>query len=173
MGDINLDLETTEPEVYKEVVKEVKPQKRKEKKVNTAETDTDYTDLKSCLINKKIQVKFIPRNYMGITNSKHVLFGGMSENSVLILTVPVLESTGSYKNILTKEEKDFLEDYLGLEFNALSIYKKVDNYWDNFSIRLTKQGITLNLLDPNDYIKYKVLRADALIRKIEYFTNFL
>ena len=29
MGDINLDLETTEPEVYKEVVKEVKPQKRK------------------------------------------------------------------------------------------------------------------------------------------------
>lgn len=160
MGDINLDLETTEPEVYKEVVKEVKPQKRKEKKVNTAETDTDYTDLKSCLINKKIQVKFIPRNYMGITNSKHVLFGGMSENSVLILTVPVLESTGSYKNILTKEEKDFLEDYLGLEFNALSIYKKVDNYWDNFSIRLTKQGITLNLLDPNDYIKYKVLKAN-------------
>ena len=97
---------------------------------------------------------------MGIANQKHILYGGMAENSVIILTVPVLSSTGTYKNVLTKDEKKFLEEFMGLEYDALSIYKKKDNYWDNFIVRLTKQGIVLDLSDPNDYVKYKVLKAN-------------
>jgi len=37
---------------------------------------------------------------------------------------------------------------MGLEYNALSIYKKVDNYWENNMVRLTKQDNILDLSDP-------------------------
>lgn len=162
MGEIDIDLENNDIEVYKEVVKEEKPLKKKKKEVISYDsTNSENTEeVKSCLVNKKVYVKFIPRNYMGISNQKHILYGGMAENSVTILTVPVLDSTGTYKNVLTKNEKKFLEEFMGLEYDALSIYKKVNNYWDNFIVRLTKQGIVLDLSDPNDYIKYKVLRAN-------------
>ena len=163
MGEIDIDLDDTN-EVYKEVVKEPKPQKSRKKEttsVNLENNSNDMTDeVKSCLVNKKVYVKFIPKNYMGIANPKHILYGGMAENSVIILTVPVLSSTGTYKNVLTKDEKKFLEEFMGLEYDALSIYKKKDNYWDNFIVRLTKQGIVLDLSDPNDYVKYKVLKAN-------------
>ena len=162
MGEIDIDLENNDIEVYKEVVKEEKPLKKKKKEVVSYDSTNseNIEEIKSCLVNKKVYVKFIPRNYMGISNQKHILYGGMAENSVTILTVPVLDSTGTYKNVLTKNEKKFLEEFMGLEYDALSIYKKVDNYWDNFIVRLTKQGIVLDLSDPNDYIKYKVLRAN-------------
>lgn len=162
MGEIDIDLENNDIEVYKEVVKEEKPLKKKKKEVTSYDsTNSENTEeVKSCLVNKKVYVKFIPRNYMGISNQKHILYGGMAENSVTILTVPVLDSTGTYKNVLTKNEKKFLEEFMGLEYDALSIYKKVNNYWDNFIVRLTKQGIVLDLSDPNDYIKYKVLKAN-------------
>lgn len=160
MGEIDIDLENNDIEVYKEVVKEEKPLKKKKKEVTSYESIENIEEVKSCLVNKKVYVKFIPRNYMGISNQRHILYGGMAENSVTILTVPVLDSTGTYKNVLTKNEKKFLEEFMGLEYDALSIYKKVDNYWDNFIVRLTKQGIVLDLSDPNDYIKYKVLRAN-------------
>lgn len=163
MGEIDIDLDDTN-EVYKEVVKEPKPQKSRKREitsVNLENNSNDMTDeVKSCLVNKKVYVKFIPKNYMGIANQKHILYGGMAENSVIILTVPVLSSTGTYKNVLTKDEKKFLEEFMGLEYDALSIYKKKDNYWDNFIVRLTKQGIVLDLSDPNDYVKYKVLKAN-------------
>lgn len=162
MGEIDIDLENNDIEVYKEVVKEEKPLKKKKKEVISYDSTNseNIEEVKSCLVNKKVYVKFIPRNYMGISNQKHILYGGMAENSVTILTVPVLDSTGTYKNVLTKNEKKFLEEFMGLEYDALSIYKKVNNYWDNFIVRLTKQGIVLDLSDPNDYIKYKVLRAN-------------
>jgi hypothetical protein len=74
-------------------------------------------------------------------------------------TVPML-SNGTYRNVLTDNEKTYLEELLGLEVNALSVYNKKDNYWDNFLIRLTKQDTILDLSDPEDYIKYKVLLAN-------------
>ena len=177
MGEIDIDLDDTN-EVYKEVVKEPKPQKSRKKEitsVNLENNSNDMTDeVKSCLVNKKVYVKFIPKNYMGIANQKHILYGGMAENSVIILTVPVLSSTGTYKNVLTKDEKKFLEEFMGLEYDALSIYKKKDNYWDNFIVRLTKQGIVLDLSDPNDYIKYKVLKAntDYIADSLQTLNNY-
>lgn len=62
--------------------------------------------------------------------------------------------------MLTNSEKAFLEEYMGLPYNALSIYKKVDNYWENSQVRLTKGETPLDLRDPNDYIKYKILLAN-------------
>ena len=56
---------------------------------------------------------------------------------------------------------------MGLEKDALSIYKKVDNFWSDendlgmSTVRLKKQDNYLNLADPEDYIKYKILLANT------------
>ena len=117
--------------------------------------------LKNCLKNERILVRFVPKEDSNITNPKHILYGGMAEGAVKYYTVPVLASTGTYKNILTDDEKAFLESYMGLEYNALSVYNKTNNFWANFTVRLTKHDNYLDLSDPNDYIKYKVLLANT------------
>lgn len=117
--------------------------------------------LKNCLKNERILVRFVPKEDSNITNPKHILYGGMAEGAVKYYTVPILASTGTYKNVLTDDEKAFLESYMGLEYNALSVYNKTNNFWANFTVRLTKHDNYLDLSDPNDYIKYKVLLANT------------
>ena len=117
--------------------------------------------LKNCLKNERILVRFVPKEDSNITNPKHILYGGMAEGAVKYYTVPILASTGTYKNVLTDDEKAFLESYMGLEYNALSVYNKINNFWANFTVRLTKHDNYLDLSDPNDYIKYKVLLANT------------
>lgn len=118
-------------------------------------------ELKNCLRNERILVRFVPKEDSNITNPKHILYGGMAEGAIKYYTVPIMSSTGTFKNVLTDDEKAFLESYMGLEFNALSIYNKVNNFWANFTVRLTKRDNYLDLSDPNDYIKYKVLKANT------------
>ena len=118
-------------------------------------------ELKNCLKNERILVRFVPKEDSNITNPKHILYGGMAEGAIKYYTVPILASTGTYKNILTDDEKAFLESYMGLEYNALSVYNKTNNFWANFTVRLTKHDNYLDLSDPNDYIKYKVLLANT------------
>jgi len=91
-----------------------------------------------------------------ITNPKHVLYGGMALGAFHTFTVPMLRN-GQLVDVLTKEEKTYLEEAMGLETNALSVHRKVDNYWSNFQVRLGKDDTILDLNDPEQYIKYKVL----------------
>lgn len=113
----------------------------------------------NCLRNERVIVKHVPKETGIVRDPKHILYGGMAEGAVRWLTVPRLTS-GMYVNVLTNAEKACLEEVMGLEYNALSIYNKVDNFWDNYQVRLTKQDNFLNLADPDDYIKYKVLLAN-------------
>lgn len=110
---------------------------------------------------ERIYVRFVPKED-GLPKG-HVLSGGKAEGAITSLCVPVLRSTGSYKNVLTNDEKDYLESALGLDYNALSVYKKEDNYWDNYRVSLTKEGLHLDLSDPEDYIRYKVILANSEI----------
>jgi len=113
------------------------------------------------LRNERIYVRFVPQRMGNMADQKHhVLYGGLAEGATISLCVPLLRSTGHYKNVLTNEEKDYLEDILGLDYNALSVYKKENNYWDNYHVDVTKEGIHLNLDDPEQFIKYKVLLAN-------------
>lgn len=114
----------------------------------------------SCLKDEVITVRYIPKESGMITNPKHIFYGGMAENATRTFTVPILESSKTFVNVLTTQEKTFLEDMMGLEPNALSIYLKTNNFWDNFTVRLTKSDTYLKLSDPDDYIKYKVLLAN-------------
>ena len=76
-------------------------------RVNVASRKRDTDNLINCLQNKIVTVKFIPQPGT-ISNPKHVLYGGMADRSVFTVTVPKLRS-GTYKNVLTDDEKDYLE----------------------------------------------------------------
>ena len=124
-----------------------------------AKTTKNSIEVYNPLRNERVIVRFVPKENDSITDRKHVAFGGLMDNAVRGFTVPML-SNGTYKNILTDNEKAYLEELLGLEANGLSVYNKKDNYWENFLIRLTKQDTILDLSNPEDYIKYKVLLAN-------------
>lgn len=119
----------------------------------------------NCLRKEKVTVRFVPRPYMNIQDKRHVLYGGLAEGSTVTFVVPKL-STGLYKNVLTDAEKTFLEKVMGLEYNALSIYKKKDNFWDDSNesgigkVTLHKGDNYLDLSNPEDFIKYKILLAN-------------
>lgn len=113
-----------------------------------------------CLRNARVIVKHVPReNSMIGNNPKHVLSNGMADNAVRKLTVPQLRN-GQLADVLTKDEKAYLEKAMGLADDALSIYKRTDNFWHNYFVILQKSDNYLDLSNPDDYIKYAVLRAN-------------
>lgn len=132
--------------------------KRKTQQKTETVEKVAYNPLKK----EKVFVKFVPqKNGIAPDNPAHVLYGGMADGAFSTYCVPMLRSTGNYKNILTNEEKEFLENALGLDYNALSVYRKENNYWDGYKVRVPKEGLHLDLSDPEDYIKYKVLLANT------------
>ena len=120
----------------------------------------------NCLRNERIEVKFVPRETSMVHNQNHILYGGMADTATRNFVVPRLNSTGMYKNVLTNDEKDFLEYIMGLKPNALSIYNSENNFWDDSNeqgigrVTLRKKGNYLDLNNPVDYIKYKILLAN-------------
>lgn len=160
MPDFDIDDSTVEAIPLQEVEKEI-PMTKETKKATVKSTAATV----NCLRNERVIIRHIPKESGMVTNPKHILFGGMAENAVRTFVVPRL-SSGMFVNILTDSEKTFLEEVMGLEYNALSIYKKVDNFWDDSNesgisrVRLTKQDNYLNLADPEDYIRYKILLAN-------------
>ena len=122
-------------------------------------------ELVNCLRKETVVVKFVPSPNALVHNKNHILSGGMAEGSKKVFVTPRLRS-GQYVNVLTDSEMAYLEYIMRLEPGALSIYKKEDNFWDDSNdrgigrIELFKQNNYLDLSDPIDYIKYKVLLAN-------------
>lgn len=152
------------PIVQEEIIQEDKPVRGRKKQI-VQENNTEETELISCLRNERIIVRHVPKQSSSITNPKHILYGGMAESSLRTFVVPKLTS-GRYVNVLTDSEKKFLENIMGLEPNALSIYKKYDNFWDDSNpqglakVVLRKSDNYLDLSNPEEYIKYKILLAN-------------
>ncbi len=146
------------------IEKNVKETDEKEPK---SESKKDYGEPISCLRNERVIVRFVPRPSSMVQNTKHLLYGRMAENATRSFVVPRIASTGLYKNVLTNNEKAFLEKAMGLEYNALNIYRKHDNFWDDSNpngigrVILHKQDNYLDLSIPEDYIKYKILLANS------------
>lgn len=122
-------------------------------------------NLVNCLKNEKVIVKFISRARGMITDPRHILFGGMANGSKVRITTPLLRS-GGFADVLTKDEKKFLEYKLGLEPNALSVHNRNNNFWSDANeqgvgrVELIKGDNPLDLSNPIDYIKYKILLAN-------------
>ena len=151
--------------VLREVATPEPVEKPKYRKKTARKESDDETPIINCLRNGRVIVRHIPKEGGMITNPKHILFGGMAENAIRTFVVPRL-SSGMFVNVLTDSEKAYLEEVMGLEYNALSVYKKENNFWDDSNdsgiskVRLTKLDNYLNLADPEDYIRYKILLAN-------------
>ncbi len=129
---------------------------------NVTRMSEERDNLVNCLKNEKVIVRFISRARGMVTDPRHVLFGGMAAGSKMKLTTPLLRS-GGYADVLTKEEKKFLEYKLGLEPNALSVHNRTNNFWSDANeqgigrVELIKGDNPFDLSNPIDYIKYKIV----------------
>lgn len=115
------------------------------------------------LRNEIITIKYIKRESEYIKDPKHVGYGGLFSGSSIAIPAPTLENT-KMKNMLTNEEKLGLEYMLGKD---LSIY---GTFWKQeyskggiFPIYLSKEDTQLDLSDPSQYIKYKVLMSSPIV----------
>lgn len=158
---LNFDIDDSMSEIRTEIPKNTIEETNH---TNSSKRIIDNTVCKtSCLRNERITIKHVNKPSGMITNPKHALFGGMAETATRTFVVPIL-SSGAYKQILTEDERIYLEDIMGLEYQTLSPYKKENNYWNSdnpaATVTLKKQDNYLNLKDPEQYIKYKILLAN-------------
>lgn len=103
---------------------------------------------------EEVTVDFIKRQTGYIENPKHVAYGGKLDGATDTVPVKMLRS-GQLMNVLTKAEKTYLEGVLGFD---LSIYTNKE-FWESQYVVLSKESIRLNLADPYDYIKFKILEG--------------
>jgi hypothetical protein len=116
--------------------------------------------IESILKNKKIIVKPIFRNNGNFPKGHDGEF--MFTDTVWSTDLRPEPGTNRYKAILTEEERLVFEKTLNLEPGSMSFYKKT-GFWPKFRAKLTKEGKTLNLSEPLDYLEYLVLLADRRI----------
>lgn len=141
------------------------PLKHKEVTTHATRVSEERDNLINCLKNEKVIVRFISRAKGMITDPRHILFGGMASGSKMRITTPLLRS-GGFADVLTKDEKKFLEYKLGLEPNALSVHNRNNNFWSDANeqgigrVELIKGDNPFDLSNPIDYIKYKILLAN-------------
>jgi hypothetical protein len=104
------------------------------------------------LPNKTVVVKYIKRKKGMASNVQddHVISGGMLSGAVKKFQLPLLKN-GSLANILTNDEKKYLENETGLN---LSVY---GDFWYEHFVSLYKEDNLLDLSNPIDYISYKIL----------------
>lgn len=123
------------------------------------EMSVEGKPLINCLKKTRVIVRRIPKNRGLVTDPRHVYSNGMAEDAVRYFTVPILKN-GALANVLTTNEKNYLEYILGLPVNGLSVYRKKDNYWFNRMVKLRKQDNYFDLSVPEEYINYKILLAN-------------
>lgn len=110
------------------------------------------------LPNETVKVKFLPRKkgMAAEVSSDHVISGNMMDGTTKRFFAP-LKKTGGIANVLTKEEKTYLEKETNLN---LSVY---GDFWTEFSVRLYKEEEKniFDLRNPMDYIAIRLLEACA------------
>lgn len=104
------------------------------------------------LPDKVIKVKYIKRKrgMASDVSDDHVISGGMLNGSIKKFQAPLL-SNGTIANVLTKDEKAYLESVTGLN---LSVY---GDFWLNHFVTLFKDDNQFDLSNPVDYISYKIM----------------
>ena len=164
MGEVNLDdlqQETLVEVPQREPIYEESPSERGMREMRTS-------GIKNCLRNEKVIVRRLPKRTGLVSDPNHVMGDGMHDNAYRMFSVPKLQRSNNFVNVLTNEEKDCLEAAMGLEPNSLSIYRQPaeKNFWSNANpaglsfVRLTKKDNVFDLSKPTDYISVKILLAN-------------
>ena len=117
------------------------------------------------LPSKKVSIKPIMRTRGLIKDPQHEAFF-LFANATIDLKAP-LDRNGHLVCPLSDEERKFFEDKeasgLHFETGELSPYKKSDNFWTNYKVKLGKTERLLDLSKPMDYIDYKLLLANTAL----------
>ena len=130
--------------------------------------EEEKKEMKNCLRNERVIVRRLPKRTNLVQDSNHIMGDGMHENAFYIYCVPKLQKSNNFVNVLTDDEKEYLEYAMGLPHNALSIYRtpKEENFWSDAnqngfgSVRLVKSDNIFDLSKPTDYISVKILLAN-------------
>lgn len=113
----------------------------------------------SILLNKKVDVKPIIRNnsWLGKGHDGEFMYTGTFKG----FCVPMDKNTGQLKHFLNKEEQKFFEREMELEEGSLSFYDKTNEFWSRFVVKLDKNGITLDLSNVLDNLKWRMLLSNV------------
>jgi hypothetical protein len=123
-------------------------------KNTTSSTVAEKHTAPTILTDKKVKIVPVYRNGGWLPEGHDGEF--MFTGTVCEFDLPISTKTGRLVNILTKEEQAFFEKELFLNPGDLSIYKKKDNYWHTFKVKLDKEERVLDLSDPMDNLAYRV-----------------
>jgi len=105
-----------------------------------------------------VRYAYIPKRIPGVTNKNHVLYDGKLPDSIDTFTV-LRNDTGRYSLDLNEAEKNFLIEELQLEPNDLNVNDRNNEYLKNIKIDMPKAGLSLDLSDPYDFLRDKVLTS--------------
>lgn len=141
---------------------------------NTEMTDTVIEEQPrvNVLVKKRVELRLLPRMSGLFKEKNHVLSNNFAPTSRKRFTVPRM-ANGQLARVLDENEQEQIEKAMGLDDGELSIYKVKDNYWEKpeTMVSLGKDSNFLDLSNPVDYIKYKILLAnrDLICPSIEEF----
>lgn len=113
------------------------------------------------LKNKIVYLKPIKKGGKMISDPKHIGYF-MFNDAFKIYPLPRNPKTGSYTPILNDKELKFFSEALQQD---LSFTKKVDNFWDKYSVRIVKNdtlmniGIAFDLSDPYSNLDYRIMKS--------------
>lgn len=103
---------------------------------------------------KTIRIVSVPRsNNLPSDHDGSFMFTGTKHSVCLPFDI----KKNGLCRVLTREEQTFFENELDLEKGDLSVHKKKDNFWHTFYVVLSKDDHSLDLSDPMDNLRYRVL----------------
>lgn len=125
----------------------------------------EATKVKSPLVQKTIRVTPVLKNngWLPKGHDGQFLFTG----SVIRYSLIYDPSRRQYVDPLTPEEREWFESEesgLGFKRGTLSLTKtdsKQTLYWETLEVVIDKNGMDLNLNEPIDYLRYKLLKTNA------------
>ena len=125
---------------------------------------SEVSEIKTCLENKRVLVKFKANEKYKKLPKNHILWAGKLDNTTDKFQVKA-KPNGSLYDVFTKNEAAFVANEMGLDPRVFGAnYRGDDGFWDDYKVNLSKEGLILDLSNLEDFIKYKVLLTnDGLI----------
>ena len=124
--------------------------------------DTEVMEKITVTSDKQVKIRPIvrEREFFKVGHDGEFLFSGCK----IIIQLPIDKDRGSYVNIFTsKDEQYAFEEVMGLDKDALSVYKKKDNYWATFKVVFDKDVTILDLNYPEDVLKLRVAMKHPIV----------
>lgn len=127
--------------------------------------------------NTDVAVRYINDLKNKVTDRDHTLYGGLTKEASIGIPAP-WNTGGRLKEVhelFTKQELAILSHDLGnpeienlkSAFWKDGIFDEYKNPLSFFPINLKKEGLSLNLLNPEDVIRYRILANSSIVAKDE------